>query len=64
MTDPKDRPKKPGARETSGEGAPKRTRTEGGPSAEEKANPRRGGSEEDDARLIDRNRDARNPRGL
>jgi hypothetical protein len=61
MTDGKQ--KRPTARETAGEGAAPRKRKEGPAGAEEHANPKRG-DERDDARLIERRRDARNPEGL
>ena len=64
MGEPKKRDKKPLARETSGEGAAPRKRRETSPTSEERAEPQRGNESEDDARLIDRKRDARNPRGL
>jgi hypothetical protein len=60
MSDDKRRPEDPAARETAGEGAPKRKRTEGPLTAEEAAEPRRD-NERGDGRLIDRKRDARNP---
>ena len=63
MDEPRDPPKAPVARETKGEGAPKRKRNEGTVSAEEKAEPERG-NERTDGRIIQRERDARNPEGI
>lgn len=62
MDTARERPKSPVARETKGEGVPKRKRNEGTVTAEERAEPERG-NEQTDARLIERERDARNPEG-
>lgn len=61
--EPKHRRKDPVARETQGEGAPKRNRREGLTNSEEAAEPERG-NEPVDARLIERKRDAHNPEGI
>jgi hypothetical protein len=63
MDTPRDPPKSPVARETKGEGAPKRKRNEGTVAAEERAEPERG-NERTDGRLIERERDAHNPEGI
>lgn len=63
MGEPRQSKKQPTARETSGEGAARRRRTEGAESAEERADPSRG-TEPNDPRLIERRRDAHNPDGL
>ena len=63
MPEPKDPRKRPAARETKGEGVPKRKRNEGSVSAEERAEPNRG-DERVDGRLIERERDAHNPEGI
>jgi hypothetical protein len=63
MSEPRDPPKSPLARETQGEGAPKRKRNEGARTAEELAEPERG-NERGDAHLIERKRDAHNPEGI
>ena len=63
MPEPKDPRKRPAARETKGEGVPKRKRNEGSVSAEERAEPKRG-DESVDGRLIERERDAHNPEGI
>ncbi len=63
METPRDPTKRPVARETRGEGAPKRTRNEGTVSAEERAEPQ-SGDERSDGRLIERERDAHNPEGI
>jgi hypothetical protein len=62
MADPKIPPKSPLARETQGEGAPKRKRNEGTVTAEELAEPERG-NERADGHMIERKRDAHNPEG-
>jgi hypothetical protein len=62
MPEPKDPRKRPAARETKGEGVPKRKRNES-PDAEERAEPKRG-DERVDGRLIERERDAHNPEGI
>ena len=63
MAEPKDPPKSRVARETMGEGAPKRKRNEGTVSADERAEPERG-NERVDGRIIERERDAHNPEGI
>ena len=63
MDEPKDPPKSPVARETKGEGAAKRKRNEGSVTAEERAEPERG-NERTDGRMIERERDAHNPKGI
>jgi hypothetical protein len=63
MSEPKDPPKNPVARETQGEGAPKRKRNEGPVTAEERAEPERG-DERVDGHMIERQRDAHNPEGI
>lgn len=63
MDTPRDPPKRPAARETRGEGAPKRRRNESTVSADERAEPERG-NERSDGRLIERERDAHNPEGI
>ena len=63
MDTPQDPPKSPVARETKGEGAPKRKRNEGTVTAEERAEPERG-NERTDGRLIEREQDAHNPEGI
>jgi hypothetical protein len=63
MHTPRDPPKRPVARETKGEGAPRRKRNEGTVTAEERAEPERG-NERTDGRLIERERDAHNPEGI
>ena len=63
MAEPKDPPKSPVARETKGEGAPKRKRNEATETAEERAEPERG-NERVDGRIIERERDAHNPEGI
>ena len=63
MDSPRDPPKSPAARETKGEGAPKRKRNEGSVTAEERAEPERG-NERRDGRIVERDRDAHNPEGI
>jgi hypothetical protein len=63
MVQPRDPPKSPRARETKGEGAPKRKRNESTVTAEERAEPERG-NERVDGRIIERERDAHNPEGI
>jgi hypothetical protein len=63
MADRKDPPKSPLARETRGEGAPKRKRNEATVTAEELAEPQRG-NERVDGHMIERKRDAHNPEGI
>jgi hypothetical protein len=63
MVQPRDLPKSPRARETKGEGAPKRKRNESTVTAEERAEPERG-NERVDGRLIEREQDAHNPEGI
>ena len=63
MAEPKEPPKSPIARETRGEGAPKRKRNEGTVTAEELAEPQRG-NERADGHMIERKRDAHNPEGI
>ena len=63
MADPKVPPKSPLARETQGEGAPKRKRNEGTVTAEDLAEPQRG-NERADSHMIERKRDAHNPEGI
>ena len=63
MPEPKDPRKRRAARETKGEGVPKRKRNEGSVSPEERAEPKRG-DERVDGRLIERERDAHNPEGI
>jgi hypothetical protein len=63
MDEPKDPPKSPVARETKGEGAPKRKRNEGTVTAEERAEPERGNARAD-GHIIEREGDARNPEGI
>ena len=63
MPEPKDPPKRPAARETKGEGVPKRKRNESSVSAEERGEPDRS-AERVDGRLIERERDAHNPEGI
>jgi len=60
VADRKKPPKSPLARETQGEGAPKRKRNEGTVTAEELAEPQRGA----DSHMIERKRDAHNPEGI
>jgi hypothetical protein len=62
MDEPRDPPKSPVARETKGEGAAKRKRDES-VTAEERAEPERG-TARTDGRIIERQRDARNPKGI
>ena len=59
----KEPPKSPLARETGGEGAPKRKRNEATVTAEELAEPERG-NERADGHMIERKRDAHNPDGV
>jgi hypothetical protein len=63
MSDRKQPPKKPVARETAGEGAAKRQRNKGPVTAEEAAEPQRG-NERSNGHMIERKRDAHNPDGL
>jgi len=63
MDEPTDPPKSPVARETKGEGAPKRRRNGGSMTAEERAEPERGNARTD-GRIIERERDAHNPEGI